>query len=109
MSVRYKLPKARAIKMCNKDGSFKTYLHGALKSFNHDHPEWAIPKEAHTSLVKRLEGQLKEEFAQLVSDRLILNWLEIHRPEWSELCKIRGGLRIVIAEEMEKREREGRD
>ena len=49
MSVRYKLPKARAIKMCNKDGSFKTYLHGALKSFNHDHPEWAIPKEAHTS------------------------------------------------------------
>lgn len=103
MATRYKLSRVQAIKMCNKDGSFKTMLHGALKSFNHDHPEWAIPEKAHVSLVKRLEGQLREEFAHLISDRLILNWLEIHRPEWPDLCKLRGGLRNVIGEEMEKR------
>ena len=100
---RYKTPKAAALKMSTQYKSLNKLLHGAVKSFSHDHPEWAIAKEARVSLVKRLDGLLRSEFARTLADKMLLDWLEAHRYEWSELCKIQGGLRKVIAEEMERR------
>jgi hypothetical protein len=100
---RYKMPRKFAIKLATKDQSLKQVLHGAIKSFSHDHPEWAVPGDARTSLVKRLEGQMKSVFARILADREVLDWLEAHRYEWPELCKLQGGLRKAIAEEMERR------
>jgi hypothetical protein len=97
------MPKPAALNLATKDGSIHKLLHGAVRSFSDSHPEWAIPGEARTSLVKRIEGSIRAEFARLLAERTILDWLEAHRGEWAELAMIPGGLRKVIVEEMEKR------
>jgi len=85
-------------------GLLRTHLKGVLKSFNDAHPEWRIPPDLRwKSLLKRIEGTIKVHFQATIIDRNILDWLEQHREEWPELCKLRGGLRKVIPEEMERR------
>lgn len=100
---RYKIPVGEALNF-TRSGLFKRELHGAIKSFNHDHPEHQIPSKVAVSLVKRVSGQLRETFARMYADRIMLTWLEEHRSEWPELCKIQGGLRQVILDEMKRRE-----
>lgn len=74
--VRYKAPNDMAFTLATKDGSLRKLLHGSIRMFCNDHPEWAILGEARESLAKRLDGQIRSNFAHLISDRIMLNWLE---------------------------------
>ena len=105
MGPRYSISKKSALHF-TRNGRFKSAIHGAIKSLNHDHPEHKISNDAARSLVKRISGQLRETFARLLVDRMMLTWLEEHRDDWDRIGKLRGGLRNVVEQEMLREERE---
>ena len=100
---RYNLPKPLAALLTTHDDTVVACVMRACARLSHEHPEWAVSKDAAHSLAKRVDAELRGEFSRIMADRQILTWLEEHRAEWTELAKLPGGLRKAIVKEMERR------